>query len=66
LDKFTIRGIIYSVVSSFGLGYEIFYVDEPRTFLLIMYSIVIGVGLICIFVLEDMDTSVNHDEVNEV
>ncbi|NIT69597.1 hypothetical protein GWO43_01525 [candidate division KSB1 bacterium] len=53
MDKFTIRGLVYSAVSCFGLGYEVFFIHPPRLFLLIMYSIVIGIGLLCVFVLND-------------
>lgn len=53
VDAFTFRGIIYSFLGSLGLGYELFFVQPPRLFLLIMYSFVIGVGLICIFFIKE-------------
>lgn len=53
MDGFTIRGIIYSIISGLGLGYEIIFVHPPRLFLLIMYSFVIGIGLICIFFIKE-------------
>lgn len=53
LDKFTIRGIFYVLISGGLLGYELLFIDEPRTFLLIMYPIAILIGLACIFWIEE-------------
>ncbi len=55
VDKFTIRGIVYSAISVLGLGYEFFFSHPPRAFLLIMYSLVIGIGLICIFMIKEQE-----------
>lgn len=53
LDKFTIRGILYVLISGGLLSYELLFVEEPRILLLIMYPIVILIGLVCIFWLEE-------------
>ena len=52
MDKFTVRGIVYSLFSCLGLGYELLIIQPPRIFLLIMYSIVLGIGMICIFLVK--------------
>lgn len=49
MDKFTVRGLVYLTISLLGLGYELLFIHPPRLFLIIMYSIVSGIGLICIF-----------------
>lgn len=53
MDKFTIRGLIYSGVSFFGLGYEIIFIQPARVFLIAMYGIVFLIGLICIFYVKE-------------
>ncbi len=53
MDKFTLRGIIYSSLSTLGLGYELYAVHPPRMFLIVMYSLVIVIGLLCIFAIEE-------------
>lgn len=55
MDKFTVRGIIYSTISGLGLGYELFFIHPARLFLVVMYSLVIGIGMILIFVINDND-----------
>lgn len=61
MDPFTIRGVVYTLLSSLGLGYEFFFIEAPRPFLLIMYTCVIGIGLICIFLLEDKNRQKARD-----
>ena len=48
MDRYTLRGLIFAGLSSLGLGYELFFVQPSRLFLIVMYSlgIVISVGLI--------------------
>jgi len=36
-----------------GLGYEVVFIHPPRLFLLVMYSLVIVIGFICIFYLKE-------------
>ncbi|MDZ7260496.1 MAG: hypothetical protein ONB05_00035 [candidate division KSB1 bacterium] len=53
MDKFTIRGIIYSGISLLGIGYEVFFSAHIRPLLIILYSFVIVIGLICIFYIKE-------------
>ncbi len=48
MDRYTLRGLVFAGLSSLGLGYELFFIQPSRLFLIIMYSlfIVINVGLI--------------------
>ena len=55
LDKFTVRGLVYSAASILGLSYEIIFIRPPRLFLVIMYTIIIGIGLICIFLIKEQN-----------
>ena len=52
MDKFTTRGTVYATLSSLGLGYELVFVDRPRLFLIVMYSIVLLIGMVLIVVLK--------------
>lgn len=52
-DKFSVRGIVYALLSSLGLGYEMFFVYPSRSFLITMYSIVIVVGFFLILFVKD-------------
>jgi hypothetical protein len=49
MNKFTVRGIIYIVISLIGLSYEFFFAASIRTLPVVVYSFVILIGLICIF-----------------
>jgi hypothetical protein len=53
-DKFTTRGIIYSSIASIGILYEILFSVEIRIILIAMYSIVIFIGMMCIFIIQDI------------
>jgi len=53
VDRYTLRGVIYAGFSMLGLGYELVFVEMPRRFLLVMYGIVIVIGLILVFFVED-------------
>lgn len=53
MDAYTVRGIVFIAISSLGLGYEVFFNHPSRLFLLFMYSVVIAIGLFCIFLLKE-------------
>ncbi len=55
VDRFTKRGLVYAIVSFLGLSYEVGFVHPPRLFVLVMYGLVLGVGLICIFKLKERE-----------
>jgi len=55
-DKFTIRGIIYSTVATAGILYEIFIANQERFIVLAGYSLILIVGLVCIFFLNEKKT----------
>jgi len=55
MDRFTLRGICYATLSGLGLGYELFFVPQPRLFLLVMYSIVVIVGMVLIFFVHETE-----------
>ncbi len=49
MDRYKIRGLVYVALSSLGLGYELFFVSQPRLFLVIMYGIVVMIGMALMF-----------------
>ena len=53
MDKFTIRGIVYIIISLIGLSYEIFWADHVRVLPLVAYLAIIGIGLFCIFIIKE-------------
>jgi hypothetical protein len=53
VDRFTLRGLIYSAISVAGIGYELFFSHPVRPLLIIGYVFVIGIGMIYIFILKD-------------
>lgn len=55
MDKFKLRGIVYSTISIIGLGYELFFVASPRLFLVVMYSMVILVGMALFFFVHERE-----------
>jgi len=54
-DKCSIRGIVYAGIALLGIGYEIFFSSEARPFLIIMYSLVVGVGGIYILYIKESE-----------
>ena len=54
-DKNTTRGLIYAGIALLGMGYELFFSDEVRSFLIIMYSIVIVIGGIYVLFIEELE-----------
>ncbi len=53
MDRFTLRGIIFSAISAAGIAYEVLSSHPVRILLILGYVFVIGVGMIYIFVLKD-------------
>ncbi|MBN1352057.1 hypothetical protein JXJ21_21840 [candidate division KSB1 bacterium] len=53
MDKFTIRGIIYSIVAISGFGYEVVFNEKARLIVLGGYSLIFIVGLACILFLKE-------------
>lgn len=47
------RGVVYALLSSLGLGYEMFFVYPSRRFLITMYSVVIVIGFCLILFVKD-------------
>ena len=45
LKQAGIRGLIYAVIATAGILYEIFFSKEIRPFLIVMYSLVILIGI---------------------
>ena len=54
-DKNTTRGLIYAGIAILGIGFELIFSDEVRSFLIIMYSIVIVVGGIYVLFIEELE-----------
>ena len=59
MDRFTVRGFAYSIVSVALLGYEFLQQNPPRTFLVVMYSMVFLVGMIMVFILKDSEEKIH-------
>ena len=55
-DKASVRGVVFSTIAALGIIYEILFSAETRPFLIIMYSIVIAIGGLYIFFIEDAQT----------
>ncbi len=58
VDRYTLRGLVFAILSSLGLGYELFFVQTSRFFLIIMYSIVIAIGFGLIFLVKNKNVDV--------
>ena len=54
-DKNSTKGIIYAVIALLGIGYELIFTSEVRPFLIIMYSIVIGIGGLYVFFIKELE-----------
>lgn len=52
-DKFSVRGIIYSLIALAGISYELFLSVETRPFLIVMYGIGLGIGLLCLLFINE-------------
>jgi hypothetical protein len=52
-DKFSVRGIVYSCLAIAGMSYELFFREPVRIFLILGYSVVLFVGIVCLLFLEE-------------
>ena len=46
LKQTKIRGLIYAIIASAGISYEIFFPEEIRPFLIAAYLLVVFIGII--------------------
>ena len=58
MDRYTLRGLAFAGLSSLGLGYELFFVQPSRPFLIVMYSIVIIISIGLIILVKDKNVDV--------
>ena len=58
VDRYTLRGLVFASLSSLGLGYELFFVQTSRLFLIIMYGIVIAISFGLIFLIKNKNVDV--------
>jgi hypothetical protein len=49
MNKTKIRGAVYALISLCGLSYELMFIQPPRIFLLLLYSLIVAIGLLYIF-----------------
>ena len=54
-DTHSKRGLVYAGIAFLGIGYELIFASEVRLFLIIMYGIVIGIGGLYIYFIEDIE-----------
>jgi predicted membrane channel-forming protein YqfA (hemolysin III family) len=54
-DKYSTRGLVYAGIALLGIGYELIFSGEVRPFLIIMYSVVIGIGGLYVFFIEELE-----------
>jgi len=54
-DKCSTRGLVYGGIAALGIGYELLFSSEVRLFLIIMYSVVIGIGSLYVFFISEDD-----------
>lgn len=52
-DKYTKRGAVYSILGLLGLSYELIFGQPAEPLVVIFYSVIIGIGLILVFFLND-------------
>jgi len=54
-DKFSTRGIIYILIASALMAYELLTVEKIRYLIIFGYSVIIAIGLICLLFLTEED-----------
>ncbi len=54
-DKYSLRGLVYATIALLGIGYELLFSYEIRPFLIIMYSLVVGIGCLYIWFIHELD-----------
>jgi len=52
-DKFSVRGVVYSCLAIAGMGYELYFREPVRVFLILGYGVVLFVGIVCLLFLEE-------------
>jgi len=53
MDKFTLRGIIYSTIGIAGISYELTFRSSPELLVILLYFSLIVMGMIAIFYLKE-------------
>lgn len=54
-DKFSIRGLIYMSVAAVGMSYELIFAAKIRPLLIVGYSVVIFIGMLCLFFIGEIE-----------
>ncbi|MBN1153702.1 hypothetical protein JXB12_02135 [candidate division KSB1 bacterium] len=54
-DKFSTRGIIYVLIASILMGYELLTAEKIRFLIVFGYSVTIVIGVICLLFIEEKD-----------
>lgn len=53
MDKYTLRGTIYSGIGLLGIGYEVIFSKSTRFIVILLYLCIIIIGMICIFLVKE-------------
>jgi len=54
-DKNSTKGLIFAGIAVLGILYELIFSEKARIFLILMYAVVIGIGGLYFFYIDDID-----------
>lgn len=55
-DRYSIRGVVITVIALLGMGYEIIISQSKDIFVIVLYGAVLFIGFLLLFVMKDRKT----------
>lgn len=54
-DKYSVIGLVFTIVGMAGITYELFGSKAKETFVVVLYSVVVLIGLLLLFRMKEPD-----------
>ena len=54
-DKYSVRGIIFTILGLAGIAYELFGSKAREAFVVVLYSVVVVMGILLLFRIKETD-----------
>ncbi len=55
-DRYSIRGVVITVIALLGMGYEMVFSQSKEIFVIIFYMVVVFIGFLLLFIIEESKT----------
>ncbi|MBN2030252.1 hypothetical protein JW824_08400 [bacterium] len=55
-DRYSIRGVVITLIAFLGIGYEMMISQSKEIFVIILYTVVVFIGFLLLFIIEEPKT----------